>query len=119
MIRTGHEVSIGQKHIGILNVESVNVDAFSALDETFLMILARVAALAFDGIETDRKYATLDQTKRNILRGTSFEQTIQAVLAVITDTLDYEFVSISLVDHDSGRIPSCVRMSPVESAYKA
>lgn len=105
-VRIGHEVRRGQKDIGVLTVESSVAGAFTVLDEACLVILARHAAMVFDRLETDRKNAALDKTKREILQGANFDQTIHIVLAAITNALGYDFVNISLVDQTHGRIKS-------------
>jgi signal transduction histidine kinase/GAF domain-containing protein len=101
--RIGRTVRHVSKRIGVLNIESPRVGAFFNLDEHRLLTLASEAALVFERLDTDQGFAYLSRFKTEILHKRDFELTVQHVLRAITD-LGYQFVSISLVDQEAGRI---------------
>jgi signal transduction histidine kinase len=103
-VRVGHEVRYGSKPIGVLNIESPSVAAFSQEDEDILCSLASQAAAIMDRLEADRKFGALRNIEQEIANKRDWDETIQTVLRAITNTLGYEYVNISLVDTDLNRI---------------
>jgi signal transduction histidine kinase/putative methionine-R-sulfoxide reductase with GAF domain len=103
-VRVGKEIAHGSKRIGVLNVESATIGAFFSIDEHRLQMLVRQAALVYDRIETDRKFAGLSQIEVDFAHVGKIEP--DHILKAITNTLEFEFVNISLVDRDKKRIKS-------------
>lgn len=105
-IRVGRTVEFGKKQIGVLVVESPQAGAFFNLDEVRLSTIARATANAYERIDTDRKYASLNRIETEILAlGMSVQETVDRILQGIQDTLGFSFVNISEVT-DDGRIRS-------------
>jgi signal transduction histidine kinase len=101
-IRTGRSIARGSKRLGVLNVESRIPGAFFSLDEDRIQTLVRQAALVYDRIETDRKFDRLSQIETEFAHAGRLNP--EHILKVITDTLGFEVVNISLVDTDTKRI---------------
>jgi signal transduction histidine kinase/putative methionine-R-sulfoxide reductase with GAF domain len=95
----------GVKRIGVLNIESSKLNAFSKEDEEVLLPLARYAAIRIDAIEFDRKLAELRIKEKEITEsGKEFDQIIETVINSIIEILDFEVINISLVDLTKGVI---------------
>ncbi|HEX8495377.1 MAG TPA: GAF domain-containing protein [Pyrinomonadaceae bacterium] len=103
-VRVGRKVELGSKPIGVLNLESRDVAAFSQADEDALWPLARQAALLIERLEIDRKLTDLRSIERQFFGMRDWDAIIQIVLKGITDTLGFEFVNVSLVNHELNRI---------------
>lgn len=96
-VRVGCEVCSATKPIGVLNVESPLVGAFSKADEECLSTLARQASLVVERIEFDEKLKALASVERDIVAKMHWHETIPIVLKGITKTLGFDFVNLSLV----------------------
>ncbi len=95
----------GVKRIGVLNIESSKLHAFSKEDEEVLLPLARYAAIRIDAIEFDQKLAELRVKENEITEsGKEFDQIIETVINSIIEILDFEVVNISLVNLTKGVI---------------
>jgi signal transduction histidine kinase/GAF domain-containing protein len=95
----------GVKRIGVLNIESSKLNAFSKEDEEVLLPLARYAAIRIDAIESDQKLAELRIKEKEITEsGKEFDQIIETVIKSIIEILDFEVVNISLVNLTKGVI---------------
>ncbi len=105
-VRVGRQVIFGPKPIGVLNIESPTVGAFSDADENILWSLARHAAIFIEKLQFDRKLTRLAQAERKIVGVQDWDSIIQVSLEAITDILEYEYVNFSLVDGDRNRISS-------------
>lgn len=103
-IRVGDEIRRASKPIGVFNVESPDWAAFSPADQDLLDSLARYAALLIDRLEFDRKVTDLDRIRRKMIGLRPWDDIFQVVMDTITSTLGYDYVNISLVDRERGRI---------------
>jgi GAF domain-containing protein len=104
--RIGRNVSLKTKPIGVINIESPTVAAFSEADEYSLSSLANMAALIIERLEFDRKLTEVTQIEREIVGQRDYDQIIKHVLEVITQTLGFDFVNISLVKPELNSIQS-------------
>jgi len=103
-IRVGYELKFAPKAVGVFNVESPDVAAFSPADQDLLVSLARYTALLIDRLEFDRKVADLDAIRQKMIGVREWDDIIGVMMETITDTLGYDYVNISLVDQERGRI---------------
>jgi len=103
-VRIGHKIESKSKLIGVLNLESPQVGAFSESDENCLWVLARYAALVIERIEFDQKLEELRRIEKRIAGNRDFDQTIRLILEGIMDTLKYEMVNISLVVSENNSV---------------
>jgi GAF domain-containing protein len=92
------------KPIGVLNVESPTLDAFSEADAESLQSLAQMAAIIIERLELDRKLRELTDVETEIVRERGYENTIKIIMKAITETLGYDYVNISLVIPERNRI---------------
>jgi signal transduction histidine kinase/putative methionine-R-sulfoxide reductase with GAF domain len=115
MIRKGSTVSEAPKVLGVLNFESPTVGAFSEFDEQCVGWLGRHAARIMERIDFDRKLGRLRKVATEITAVRDWEAIIRLVLKVITETLGYDHVNISLVTSDSIKT---VYVAGVEDADK-
>lgn len=105
-VRVGPAIERAPKSIGVLNVESPQVKAFSDEDASLLSFLANYGAVLIEGLDTDSKLERLAETQRTILDVADWDGTIKIMLKAIQETLGYELVNISLVVPDTDRIKS-------------
>ena len=105
-VRIGQQVQLASKPIGVLNIESPTIGAFSEKDEQTLAALARQAAMILDRIEFDKKLDELRKAETTILAKTDGEGAIGAIREAISKILGYEWVNISLINLELGRIKS-------------
>jgi signal transduction histidine kinase len=103
-VRIGIAVTQAPKRMGVLNLESPELAAFSKADEDLLWPLARYCAVLMDKLETDRKQWQLAQTQLTIVGEQDSNEIIQRMLRAIMETLGYDYVNVSLVKPESGRI---------------
>lgn len=116
-VRVGRDVKFGPKPIGVLNIESPTVGAFSEADQKILWSLARHAAIFIEKLQFDRKLYRLAEVERRIVGIQDWDSIIELSLEAITDILEYEYVNFSMVDANLNRISSkkVVGLSPSET----
>jgi GAF domain-containing protein len=103
-VRDGTKVRRGARLLGALNVESPRLDAFSQTSENLLWSLAQHAAIAIEKLEFDDRLARLRNIEKTIGQLETFDETAKAVLEAVKTSLEYDFVNISLVNVETGRI---------------
>ena len=104
-VRIGRQtVKSGSKPIGVLNVESPTVRAFSRADKDCLLSLSRHTAVLLDVLDSERKQAELSHIEREILTQKDWDSIIRIVLDGVTKVLGYSFVNISFVNAERSRI---------------
>ncbi|WP_292776434.1 GAF domain-containing protein [Nostoc sp. NMS9] len=103
-VRKGTEVELGSKRLGVLNIESPELNAFSKADEEYLELLARYAAILIDRRESDKKLSDLRQKEQQIAEHQNHNQIMENVIKSITDILQFEVVNISLVNRETNSI---------------
>lgn len=94
----------GCKLIGVLNIESPEIKAFSEADEKYLKLLALYAAVLIDRRESDKKVTRLRQQEQQIAGYQNFNQIMESVLESITQILEFDVVNISLINFATKRI---------------
>lgn len=105
-VRIGKDVRLASKPIGVFNIESPMIGAFTETDKERIWSLTRQLAIILDKLEFDQKLANLRRKEREIAVNPSWEETIRNVSEAITDTLGFEYVNISLVNPEGTRIKS-------------
>ncbi len=103
-VRVGKEIRWGSKPIGVLNIESPALNAFSKSDEVILWSLARHAAIMFEKLDFDQKLTQMAQFEKEIVGTSDRTEIVQIVSKAITETLGYEYVNISFVIPELNRI---------------
>jgi len=98
-VRVMREVKEGTKPIGVLIIESSVVAKFSDGDVQCLWPLARYAAIMIEKLEYDRKSNQLRQMGEKIVqeRRVGYDQIIQTIVDQIKETLDFEYINLSVV----------------------
>jgi putative methionine-R-sulfoxide reductase with GAF domain/nitrogen-specific signal transduction histidine kinase len=96
--------SDGTKNIGVLNLESPEINAFSNEDQERLELIARYTAIRIAKIETDQRLNDLKPIEQALVNERNFDSIINAVIDGITNVLKFEFVNISLVNPERTRI---------------
>jgi signal transduction histidine kinase/signal transduction protein with GAF and PtsI domain len=113
-VRIGREVKFRSKPIGVLNIESPRVNAFSQTDEDCLLSLSHQAAMMIERIENELKHAALREIEKKIVGVHDYEKIIQTVLSGIRSSLGFEYVNISLVVQEL----NCIRTEYVKGIPK-
>jgi signal transduction histidine kinase/putative methionine-R-sulfoxide reductase with GAF domain len=103
-VRIGTEVKTGSKVLGVLNIESPDVNTFSEEDKQQLWLLVRHAAMLLDRHEYDKKISQLRQIEREIANERDYDQIMQSIVLGITKTHKFKFANISLVDREDNCI---------------
>lgn len=100
----GQDIELVTKPIGVLNIESPVLNAFSKLDEDCLLSLAYQASIIIERLEGERKRKALRNIEQKIVNEKDYEQVIQVLMRGIMNTLGFEYVNISLVDQEENTI---------------
>lgn len=103
-IRIGRDTKRASKPVGVLNIESPRVNAFTQEDQDVLFTLASHAAILIERLEFERKLDDLHKIETKIFGERNYDKVIDAVLRGITKTLGFEMVNISLVTPESNTI---------------
>jgi signal transduction histidine kinase/GAF domain-containing protein len=103
-VRIGHKTRQMTKPLGVLNVESPTVGAFSEINRSNLLVLARQAAMIIDRLELDVKLNKLSDIQKGIAGKRDWDEILKVLPGAITDILGYDYVNISLIDQYNNRI---------------
>ena len=103
-VRQRCELNSDSKLIGVLNVESPLIRAFSEMDKELLHSLARHAAVLIDGLDLDRRLAELTDAQQEMTSTKGWDKILELMGATITDVIGFDYVNISLVTSDMKRI---------------
>ena len=103
-IREEAEPSLGSKLIGVLNIESPEIDTFAQTEEKYLELLSDYAAILMDRIEYNQKLVELRRKEQEIVNAETLDEIMEIVMDSILNILQFENVNISLVDFDNNRI---------------
>ena len=102
-IREGCQIKFGTRAVGVLNIESPKIGAFSQADEEALLPLVSQAALLIEQLGVDRRLTELRKIEREISDKRNWRDILRVVAEGIIETLGFEVVNISLVspEHNS------------------
>lgn len=107
-----------QKPFGVLNFESPTIGAFSSWDEYCGEVIAQRIAPMMERIEYDSKLDKVRRFAYSLATKRDWDSIVDTLLQAIRDSLGYEFVSFSTVDHDAGKI-RCARVLGLNDAQAA
>ncbi len=96
-IRVGKEVKFGTKPIGVLNIESPEIGAFSEADKKCLWSLARYAAIIVETLEYDDKLAKLRKLGEKLTKIEDYGGAIKVILEAIKSILAFEYINVSVI----------------------
>jgi len=113
-------VQIEGRVLGVLNVESAEMDAFSEADRELLCILANQAALALENAclhaqETRKieEMAVLNELNRRISASLDLQETLDAVVASASELIPCALAEVSLWDAQTGMLTlQAIRSEP-------
>jgi len=105
-VRQEEDVEFGYKLIGVLNIESRELDAFSQTHENYLSLLTRYAAVLIDKQQSDQKLNKLRKIEREITNLVRHNEIMEKLIDSVFDTLGFHIVNISLVNFEDKRIKS-------------
>ncbi len=94
----GTRVKLRSRPIGVLNLESPHLGAFSERHIAYLLPLAQQAAILVDWLEADQKLRRLREVGRDIVGKKNWRDILQIVVRAIKDTGEFDYVNVSLVD---------------------
>lgn len=104
-VRRGCQVQIdGTKPIGVINLESPTLDAFSQEEANLLWSLARQGAVIINRIEFDGKLTNLTAFQKEVLSVQSWDAVLDFATQRIMDALDFEYVKIGFLDREQTRL---------------
>ncbi|MEM9272122.1 MAG: GAF domain-containing protein, partial [Cyanobacteria bacterium P01_F01_bin.143] len=105
-VRVGTNIEEGSKIIGVLSLESVEINAFNESEQDLLWSLAGHAAIEIERIRSEKKLLNLRAIEQKIANEQNYEKIMEAVLDGITKTLKFDIVNISLVNQERTCIKS-------------
>ncbi len=97
-VRVRCDVETGSKSLGVLNLESPHIKAFSEKDEERLWLLARHAAILLDKLHYEKKLNQIREIEQKIANEKNYEQILKIVVESITRILDFKFANISIIE---------------------
>jgi GAF domain-containing protein len=103
-VREGREVRLGEKPIGVLNVESSRPYAFTPNMVDILWSLAQHAAIAVERLEVDARLAGLRAFENELGRIDGFDNAAETALSAVKSALGYDYVNMSLVNRETNRV---------------
>ncbi len=123
-------IQIEDRVLGVLNVESEQLDAFSAADQELLCILANQAALALENARLhaeERRQAqrmhVLNELNRRISASLDLQSTLEAIADAAVELIPCELAEMSLWDEQTQLLtlrafkPESRRVCPLGSSY--
>jgi len=91
-------IKVGRKVLGVLNVESQKLAAFSPHDRELLEILASHAATAIINLRIRKTLSALNEYGRNLNRAKGMNEICKLTLDAIEKILGFEYASILIVE---------------------
>jgi signal transduction histidine kinase/putative methionine-R-sulfoxide reductase with GAF domain len=90
-------IKVGDKVIGVLNVESKKLSAFDEEDRKLLEILASHAAIAISNLKRHERLSALNEYGRNLNMAKSMDEIYKLTLEAMKKTLGFEYASILMI----------------------
>jgi PAS domain S-box-containing protein len=90
-------IKVGDKVLGVLNVESKRVSAFDKEDRKLLEILASHAAIAISNLKRQERLSALNEYGRNLNMAKSMDEIYKLTLDAMKKTLGFEYASILMM----------------------
>jgi len=93
-------MKVGNKVVGVLNVESYRLNAFTEDDRKLLEVLASQTAVAISNIRRRENLAAINTFGRSIIKVKSINEILEKTLDTMQELLGLEKVDIFLVEGD-------------------
>jgi PAS domain S-box-containing protein len=90
-------IKVGDKVIGVLNVESKKLSAFDEEDRKLLEILASHAAIAISNLKRHERLSALNEYGRNLNMAKSMDEIYKLTLEAMKKTLGFKYASILMI----------------------
>ncbi|MEY3827753.1 MAG: hypothetical protein RLZZ148_2574, partial [Cyanobacteriota bacterium] len=94
-IREETEPSLGSKLIGVLNIESPEIDTFAQTEEKYLELLSDYAAILMDRIEYNQKLAELSRKEQEIVNAETLDEIMEIVMD-LQDSINKQLISAEM-----------------------
>jgi signal transduction histidine kinase/putative methionine-R-sulfoxide reductase with GAF domain len=105
-VQEGTSIKLRSQPVGVLDLESPRMDAFTDSHIKQIKPLARQAALLIDWLESEQRLSRLRDLEREIVGKKNWRDVLQTVVTTVRDSLDFEHVNVSLVDKTHSVIKS-------------
>jgi signal transduction histidine kinase/GAF domain-containing protein len=105
-VREGKKIKLQSRPLGVLNLESPEIGAFSQNDITALRPLVRQASLIVDSKEAEKKLKGLMEIDKKLVNKRNLNEVLALLAEGIKDTLNFEWVNISLISQAGNFIKS-------------
>lgn len=106
LVREGKKTNRHPKPLGVLNLESQNIGVFSQNDITALRPLVQQAAFIIDSKEAEKKLKGLMDIDKKLVNKRNLNEVLEVVAKGIKETLNFEWINISLISPSSAIIKS-------------
>jgi PAS domain S-box-containing protein len=90
-------IKIGDKVLGVLNVENRKLSAFDKEDKKLLEILASHAAIAISNLKRQERLSALNEYGRNLNMAKDMDEIYKLTLDAMKKTLGFEYASILMI----------------------
>jgi signal transduction histidine kinase/putative methionine-R-sulfoxide reductase with GAF domain len=97
-------IKVGNKVLGVLNIESKQLAAFNEEDKKLLETLASHAATAISNLKRQEKLSALNSNGRSLNRAENLEEICNLTLNAMEKVLGFKFVDILLVEGKTLRL---------------
>ena len=97
-------IKVGDKFLGVLNVESERLAAFDEKDRELLETLASHTAIAISNLKRQEKLSALNIYGRSLNKAESMEEICTLTLEAMKKTLEFEYASILMVEGKTLRL---------------
>ncbi|MBU1750471.1 MAG: GAF domain-containing protein, partial [Chloroflexi bacterium] len=112
--------------IGVMQVQSHQLDAYAQEDQDLLAGLANVAAIAIqnarlydDAQRRNRELTLLNEVAREIATELDLDRLLDRAVRLVRDRFGYHHVAIFTVDREHGAVLMCARAGDLAALYPA
>jgi signal transduction histidine kinase/putative methionine-R-sulfoxide reductase with GAF domain len=103
-------IKLGNKVLGVLNVESKRLSAFSEEDMKLLETLASHAAIAMSNFKRQEKLSALNAYGRSLNKADSIKEIARLTVKAMEKALGYKFVDVLLIEGKRLRLAATHRL---------
>ncbi|MCX8177964.1 MAG: GAF domain-containing protein [Candidatus Bathyarchaeota archaeon] len=93
-------MKVGDRVIGVLNVESSKLNAFNENDQQLLEILASHAAIAISNVKKREKLSTINAYGRSLSKAKTMKEILEITLRAVQEILEFSHADIFLIEDE-------------------
>ncbi|MEM2816539.1 MAG: GAF domain-containing protein [Candidatus Bathyarchaeia archaeon] len=105
-------MKVGDKVIGVLNVESSRLNAFDEDDQQLLEILASHAAIAISNVAKREKLSTINAYGRSLSKAKTMKEILDTTLRAVQEILEFSHADIFLIEGEKLKLVTATNAPP-------